>query len=303
MRFPALITVILFSLMFTGCNRAEAPQPVSFDNIWSSPFFVDPLFPHHLINSEGKHLYLLNKTAWAYFHCRHPEQVLDKALKHDASVIRVCLEGEPYKNELHADLWPWGGTRQQPDWSTFNEGYLHEVERRIRMAGEKGVGIDLVLYFDLVPQVADIPRQRPYWDMVLTRLGRYSNILTFEIMNEEAGNEAFQDSLGAYFKRHDPFHHLICSSDGTTDDALWPDKPWMDIAVVHTCTGMQNDYDLEYWYLNIARNIRQHGKPAFNNESGREKRHQNDDPIHRRKQAWLFAAAGAFWTWHSWDGC
>jgi len=63
------------------------------------------------------------------------------------------------------------------------------------------------------------------------------------------------------------------------------------------------EYDLENWYLNIARNIRQYGKPAFNNESGREKRHENDDPIHRRKQAWLFSSAGCFWTWHSWDGC
>jgi hypothetical protein len=46
-----------------------------------------------------------------------------------------------------------------------------------------------------------------------------------------------------------------------------------------------------------------HGKPAFNNETGREKRHRNDDGVHRRKQGWLWNAHGAFWTWHSWEGC
>jgi hypothetical protein len=35
-----------------------------------------------------------------------------------------------------------------------------------------------------------------------------------------------------------------------------------------------------------------YGKPAFNNETGREVRHRNDDPIHRRKQMWIAAAAG-----------
>ena len=29
-----------------------------------------------------------------------------------------------------------------------------------------------------------------------------------------------------------------------------------------------------------------------------ERRHGNDDPVHRRKQGWLYTTAGAFWTWH-----
>ena len=122
-------------------------------------------------------------------------------------------------------------------------------------------------------------------------------------MNEEISNEEFQDSIAAYVKQNDPFGHLIISSDGTTEDALWPHKDWMSLALVHTCTGNQPAYDLEHWYLNIARNTRQYGKPAFNNESGREKRHKNDDPVFRRKQGWIFANSGCFWTWHSWDGC
>jgi hypothetical protein len=53
----------------------------------------------------------------------------------------------------------------------------------------------------------------------------------------------------------------------------------------------------------VARNVRSYGKPAFNNESGRERRHLNDDPVHRRKQGWIWNATGSYWTWHSWEGC
>ncbi len=275
---------------------------ITFDNQWSSPYKASPEYPYQLMNAEGKYLFLLNKTEWAYFACTDPAEVIKNVKDHGANVIRVHLEGTPYYDYLGYDLWPWGGTRKNPDYSTFNEKYWEEVEKRISLAGKNGIGIDLVLYFTLRPDTSDIAMQKPYWDKVIKRLSRYSNILTWEIMNEYIGNEAFQDSAGSYFKAHDPFHHPICSSDGTTENALWPSKPWMDLAVVHTCTG-QDGYDLEHWYLNIARNTRQHGKPSVNNETGREKRHRNDDGVHRRKQAWLFNNAGCYWTWHSWDGC
>jgi hypothetical protein len=77
----------------------------------------------------------------------------------------------------------------------------------------------------------------------------------------------------------------------------------MDLAINHTCTSSTGDHDLRGWYLALAWNVRAHGRPAFCNESGRERRHRNDDGVHRRKQGWLWCAAGGFWTWHSWDGC
>lgn len=294
---------ILLTLGSYGINRTQNQQPVRFNNQWNAPYRVSETDGHQLVNEKGQYLYVLNKTAWAYFVCEYPEKVIANVKKHGANVIRVCLEGTPYEKELKYDLWPWQGTRKAPDYNNFNEAYWEQVENRIRLAGENGIGIDLVLYFTMEPSVKDIPAQKKYWDRILQRLSKYSNILAWEIMNEEISNEAFQDSAGTYMKANDPFQHLVISSDGTTDDALWPHKKWMDMAIVHTCTGQQEQYDLERWYLNIAKNTRQYGKPAFNNESGRENRHKNDDPIHRRKQAWLFSNSGCFWTWHSWDGC
>jgi hypothetical protein len=299
------LTCITIFILLISCQSGHTTYPklIKFDNIWSSPYRVSPIFHHQLVNESGQYLYILNKTEWAFFVCEYPEKVIDNVIKHGANVIRVCLEGTPYPEKLGYDLWPWLGSRQNPDFNNFNLEYWDKVENRIKLAGDHGIGIDLVLYFNLVPSVKDIGNQKKYWDMIINRLSKYSNILAWEIMNEEISNEAFQDSSGVYLKAKDPFKHLVISSAGTTDDALWPDKTWMDMAIVHTCTGNQSQYDLESWYLNIAKNLTQYGKPAFNNESGREIRHKNDDPIFRRKQGWLFSNSGCFWTWHSWDGC
>lgn len=298
--------LLLISLCFFYISSGQSKNPknelIKFNNKWSSPFRVSSQYCHQLVNTEGEFLFILNKTAWAYFACDNPEKAIENVKKHGANVMRVCLEGTPYYEVLGYDNWPWQGTRKNPDYDNFNEKYWNEVDKRMILAGQNGIGIDLVLYFSLKPEVIDITKQKKYWDYAIKRLSKYSNILTWEIMNEEISNEAFQDIAGMYFKKNDPYHHPVCSSDGTTEDALWPQKKWMDLAIVHTCTG-QDNYDLEYWYLNIAKNTRQHGKPALNNESGREKRHRNDDPISRRKQAWLFCNSGCYWTWHSWDGC
>jgi len=295
---------IIICISVISCDNPDVGtgRLVKFDNVWSSPYRVSSQYCNQLENADGKYLFVLNKTEWAYFAAEDPQKVIDRVKKHGANVIRVCLEGSPYFETLGYDNWPWLGSRDNPDFSSFNEDYWNKVEKRIDLAGKNGIGIDLVLYMRLRPEAVDVPFQKKYWAYAIERLSKYSNLLTWEIMNEYIANEAFQDSAGTYFKANDPFHHPVCSSDGTTEDALWPQKPWMDLAIVHTCTG-QDGYDLEHWYLNIARNTRQHGKPAINNESGREKRHRNDDPVHRRKQAWLFNNAGCYWTWHSWDGC
>jgi predicted amidohydrolase len=290
---------------FRGRYDAHDPENalVRFDPPWTSPYRVDPARPYQLVNDEGKHLWILNKTAWAYFGCQDPEGVLDRAREQGVNVLRVALEGTPYFDHLGIDLWPWAGTREQPNWSGFNEAYWTEVERRVRLAGEKGIGLDIVLYMNLRPGANDIDQQRPYWEEILRRLGPYANVLTWEIANETLRNEEFQDAAGRYLVAHDRHQRPVCTSDGTTDDAAWPQKEWVGLAINHSCTSSTPRHPLRGWYLAVARNTRAHGKPAWCNESGRERRHGNDDGIHRRKQGWLWNAAGCFWTHHSWEGC
>jgi hypothetical protein len=298
-------TVLLLTLPAGAMAQETKAQAslVKFPAPWTSPFRVDQQRPYQLVNREGEHLFVLNKTAWAYFGCDDPAGVLDRARSQNVNVLRVALEGSPYFEHLGIQLWPYGGTREKPDWGTFNAEYWNQVEQRVRLAGEKGIGLDIVLYMQLHPQREDIDQQRPYWAETLRRLGKFANVLTWEIANEYVRNEEFQDAAGTYLKANDPWQRPVCTSDGTTDDAIWPDKPWVDLAINHTCTSSTSRHDLRDWYLALARNTRSHGKPSFSNETGREKRHRNDDGVHRRKQGWLWCAAGGFWTWHSWDGC
>lgn len=303
---------IPLTLMCTIANGTTSDvEKVRFPAPWTSTYRVDPQNQHHLINDDGNHLFIVCRTAWAYFGCEKPAAFLDRTSKLGCNVIRVALEGRPYYNKIGIDLWPWAGSRSSPDYDQFDMRYWDEVERRIRLAGEKGIGIDLVLYFSLKPEVDDVLIQRRYWQHIIDRLSKYSNILCWEIHNEYIGNEVFQDQAGAFFQQSDPFHRPVCTSTGTTDDAIWPEKPWISLAINHSCTGSgaaggmdhSGRHLLDAWYLTVARKTRSHGKPAWCNESGREKRHKNDDGIHRRKQGWLWTTAGCFWTWHSWDGC
>jgi hypothetical protein len=298
LRLCGISVLLLFSAIAGMAQQATNPEKP-----YTSPYFVDPAYPHYLRNKQNDHLFILNRTAWAYFACAYPEIVLRKAKDQGVTVIRVAMEGTPYKEILKYDMWPWGGTREKPDYKSMNEPYWREVEKRIQLAGQNGIGINLTIYFTMKPKREDKGSQRFYWETIVQRLAKYPNILCWEIMNEYSKNEEFQDVAGDFFFKNDPFKRPVISSDGTTDDALWPGKSWMGMAIVHTCTGSIPAYDLDKWYNAIAKNTRAHGKPAFNNESGREIRHKNDDGIHRRKQAWLANTAGCFWTHHTWDGC
>ena len=309
-----ILSILFAFLLCAGISKA---QVVSFAPPWDSHYTVDAVYPHYLSNGNGRYIFILNKTAWAYFACKNPEGYLEKAQEEGITTIRVVLEGRPYYDVLGWEQWPWGGTRNNPDYATINVKYWDEMEKRIRLAGEMGIGIVLTLYNELVFDESMIDSQKFFWDTVIERLAKYTNILTWEIHNEYIGNEKFQAAAANYLKKKDPYKRPVCSSDGTTDNAAGVHFDWMDLAIVHTCTGSTplsidniaklnengGTHHLRDWYQAVARNTRSHNKPAFNSESGREKRHRNDDPVHRRKQGWIFNASGCFWTHHSWDGC
>lgn len=307
MNCPALhrsflqLAVGLASLLLVDLHAQADEQSAP----WTDIVRIDPSFPHHFTREDGSHFYLFNTTSWLYFAAKDPSVALTRANRLGATVMRVHLEGNSYFPEVGLDAWPWGGTRADPDFDSFNEPYWDEVDRRIELAAEHGIGFDLTLFKSL--KLPDTPESfelvRPYLERVIDRLARHPNIFCWEVHNEHIANPRFQEAVGRYLQANDPYGRPVISSDGTTDYPLWPHADWMDMALVHHCTGNQPRYDLRDWYLAIARNIRVFGKPAFNNETGREVRHSNDDPDHRRKQLWIAAAAGGYTTWHTWGGC
>lgn len=164
---PQLAFTNLVCVLFCAAGWwANAPAAaantslVSFPETWASPYRVDPNYPFQVVNAEGKHLFILNKTAWLYFGCKRPDAVLDRAVKQGVNVLRVSLEGQYYYETVGIELWPWGGTRQNPIWDKFNQAYWDQVEQRIRLAGERGIGFDVVLYCTLRPSASEVQSQR-----------------------------------------------------------------------------------------------------------------------------------------------
>ncbi|MHB8902345.1 MAG: hypothetical protein ACYC6Y_26600 [Thermoguttaceae bacterium] len=97
---------------FGGRYDANDPAPlreplIRFATPWTSPYRVDPDYPFQLVNSERKHLFLLGKTAWAYFGCKDPAGVLERARAQGVNVLRVALLGRPYFEHLNIELWPY----------------------------------------------------------------------------------------------------------------------------------------------------------------------------------------------------
>ena len=84
-------TVAIALVASIPIRAADPPPLVSFPAPWTSPYRVDPAYPHHLVNAEGQHLFILNKTAWAFFGCKNPVAYLDKAKAEGITVIRVAL--------------------------------------------------------------------------------------------------------------------------------------------------------------------------------------------------------------------
>ena len=92
------------------------------------------------------------------------------------------------------------------------------------MALENEIGINLTIYFTFKPSVDDAPAQVAYWQEIIRRLGKYPNILCWEIMNEYVKNEDFQDIAGTWFHENDPDHRPVISSAGQLTMLVSPDK-------------------------------------------------------------------------------
>jgi hypothetical protein len=263
---------------------------------------VDPEYPNHFLFENGGHPFICSKTAWVIGDSQNWQGFLDKMLLRKENCIRFGVETNYYHETIGKDVWPWGGTRSSPSFSRFSPTVWQKLESIIAYAAERGVFSEPVIFCTLRrddPASPD-PQMELYWDYLLARLSAFTSIVTWQLYNEYASAKSYQAYMADYIRNHDPYKHLICSSAGTTNDALWPLEPWMDIAINHSCT---DDSQLNSRYHAIATTIHGYRKPAWCDETGRENRHGNNSGVHRRKQYWTWNVCGDYWSYHSWEGC
>ncbi len=263
---------------------------------------VDPDCPNHFMYENGGHPFICSKTAWVIGDANTWEGFLDKMVPRGENCIRFGVETNYYHETIGKDVCPWRGTRSDPDLARFDPAVWHKLEQIITYAAERGIFSEPVIFCSMRrddPTSPD-PDMERYWDYLIARLSPFTSIVTWQLYNEYASAKDYQEYMAEYIRQHDPYDHLICSSAGTTNDAIWPTESWMDIAVNHSCT---DDSQLESRYHAIATRIHGYGKPAWCDETGRENRHGNNSGVHRRKQYWTWNICGDYWSYHSWEGC
>ncbi|MCS7221525.1 MAG: DUF5060 domain-containing protein [Anaerolineae bacterium] len=298
-----------YRLHFQGTNKPVETQGVFRCVPSTRPGIVrvDPAHPYHFLREDGSRPFVLSKTAWLLAVAKNALDFIDQAAARGFNCLRFALETDYFFTEVGKDVWPWGGSRLVPDFTRFAVRFWQRVEVLVQHAAQHGVLMQPVIFCRLrrePPAPIPDPEMERYWDYLLARLAPFANILAWELFNEYAEDRSYQAYMACYLRAHDPYRHLICTSFGTTEDAAWPDADWLDLAINHSCTSSDPArHGLDAYYRRVALNIHRYRKPAWCNESGRERHHGNDDPVHRRKQAWVWNISGDYWSYHAWTGC
>lgn len=271
---------------------------------------TDPANPKVLRLHNGERPLFISKTAWLLLGSKTWKSFIDQAHANGFNVLRFGLEVNYYSGSAGIDVWPWEGTRNNPDYTRFDVEAWQHYDTIFRYAMSKEMYMEPVIFTQVRRNsdsfwyrfFPDRNMQR-YWRYLMARLNAYPNIVFFQLFNEFEHNKAYQRKMAGYLQKFNPAGHLITTSGGTTKDAIWPQEPWNDLAINHSCTSSDPEkHGLWSYYYKVAQNISKYGKPAWIDESGRV-RHKNTDPIYRRKEYWIWSMVGVYWNYHSAGGC
>lgn len=106
--------------------------------------------------SSGSPAYLLGDTMYnlfAYAHSGHdPGPLLERRLGQGMDWLRVRAHCSGYHRRPHrhspwmvADVWPWGGVVQDPDFEEFNLRWFATLDRVIADCQRRGIALELIL--------------------------------------------------------------------------------------------------------------------------------------------------------------
>lgn len=105
--------------------------------------------------SDGAPAFLVGDTMYnlpGYAHSGHdPLPFLERRLAQGMDLQRIrahcsSLHRRPPRHSpwMSADVWPWGGIPQDPDFETFNLRYFHTLDRLVQACQRLGVALELI---------------------------------------------------------------------------------------------------------------------------------------------------------------
>ncbi|MBN2413901.1 VCBS repeat-containing protein [candidate division KSB1 bacterium] len=264
---------------------------------------ADPEYPTRFKFTSGGHPFICSKTAWLI--AGIPENTykgfLDKMVPRKENCIRFGFEFDYSTESPYIDVWPWAGTRSNPDYSRFDVSFWRNVDNIIEYAAQRDIYSECVIFTSQRTTLEWTHAQR-YLDYILARLACYPSIILFQTNNEynsTIDSKSYLIQVADYIHQNDPYDHLVAPAHRSTTDAAWADEDWVDVAINHWAKYNKNSLLTIY---DIATRITKYGKPAWCDETAREDRHSNNSSVHRRKQYWTWNMAGVYWSFHSWEG-
>jgi|GEM_PF-4380760 len=266
---------------------------------------VDPKHPHHMLFENDQRFYLLGNTAYNLIssYRAHPDEA-DEFLEFYAARginwVRFFLSQILTLETGQGVVWPWGGTFEAPDYSTFSLETFRLAERALAKLADLGNVASVILLHPLDKCMIELDKRHSsaeklaivhrYFDYVLARLGSYWNVV-WNIANEWALGDSFRagevDAAARYLDEKDPYQRLTACHNYARFEFGF--EPWADISSIQH-RGLPHEVNA------VARVNRAYFKPVINEEYGYEGDNFGppSDATNVRRDHWALAMAGAY---------
>ncbi len=295
-----------FSIVFKdthGQKTFTGNFSVTNTNAGNGFIITDPDYTNAFMFSNGEHPFIFSKTAWLIGGVTQTNYraFIDKMVPRKENCIRFALEFDFSSAEPFIDVWPWQGTRSNPDYTRYDINFWKKIDEIIKYAADRNIYSE-VCFFTLMRTNLDWNYAEPYLDYALARLASNPNVILFQTNNEfqpDRDDKDYVVDIANFVHANDPYGHLVAPAHKSTTDAAWADESWVDVAINHW--AKHNQHSLAQ-IREIAQTIKQYNKPAWCDETAREIRHSNNCAEHRRKQYWTWSIAGVYTCFHSYEG-
>ncbi|MGH2370222.1 MAG: DUF4038 domain-containing protein [Chloroflexota bacterium] len=256
---------------------------------------------HHFQYASGERAFILGNTAYnlvaAYL--RAPDEARDFVAyyaQRNVNWVRFFLQQVTWDSHGYV-VWPWGGTPEAPDFTTYRLETFQAAEAVIELLAEHGCTASVILLhpadtvFDGRQDLVSIFRR--YVRYAVARLGAHANVV-WNIANEWERRFVLTaqdvEAIGSYLQTIDPYAHL--TSVHHYGRFEFPRRPWVDMS------SMQHR-GLPHEINRVAVANRAFGKPVLNEEYGYEGDTiaPPNDPVNVRRDHWALTMAGAYGTY------
>ena len=274
------------------CEPSDLPGPLR----------VDPEHPHHFRHEDGTRLYVMGNTAYnAVCACRNDRSAflrfLDYYVERRFNWFRFFLQQTTWPTSGGV-IWPFGGTPEEPDFTTFSLDTFRHAETVVReLAARRAIASVILLHpHDESLQKSGSERVAVcarYIRYAVARLGACWNVV-WNLANEWQRGKLFtydeMDELGRLLHAVDPCQRLTaCHHYGRFE---FHESEWTDMSSLQARgTPFENNrFILQNRFF---------GKPVLNEEYGYEGDNHSppNDPDNVRRDHWAIALAGGYGTY------